>query len=189
MSIRISNLEAAVSVNDADIIPIVQNGTTKKADVSLIRPASGVTAGTYGAAGQIPQLTVDTKGRITSAVNVPLSPLSNPTINGYTEGNSNLGIVGASQTLDISNSTVLIATLTVATATTFTMPAAAPGKAFTMYLKQPASGAIGFATFTGVKWQGGAAPVITQLNGRLDILPFVSDGVNWYGSSVQNFVY
>jgi len=189
MSIRISDLEAAVSVNDADIIPIVQNGTTRKADVSLIRPASGVAAGTYGAAGQIPQLTVDTKGRITSAANISLSPLSNPTINGYVEGNTNLGIVGASKTLDISSSTVLIATLTVATATTFTMPAPAPGKAFTLYLKQPASGAVGSATFTDVKWQNNTAPVITQFNGTLDILPFVSDGVNWYGSSVQNFVY
>jgi hypothetical protein len=189
MSIRISELEAAVSVNDTDIIPIVQNGTTKKADVSLIRPASGVAAGTYGAAGQIPQLTVDTKGRITSATTVSISPLSNPTINGYVEGNTNLGIVGASKTLDISSSTVLIATLTAATATTFTMPPTAPGKAFTLYLKQPASGTVGSATFTNVKWQNNTAPVITQFNGTLDILPFVSDGVNWYGSSVQNFVY
>ena len=188
MSIRISELEAAVSVNDADIIPIVQNGTTKKADVSLIRPASGVTAGTYGAAGQIPQLTVDTKGRITSAANVSLSPLSGPTINGYTEGNSNLGTVGASQTLDISSSTALSARLTAETTTTFTMPPIAPGKAFTLYLRQPPSGT-GTAVFTGVKWQNGVAPLITQLAGRLDIFAFVCDGTNWYGSLVQNFLY
>lgn len=240
MSIRISNLEAAVSVNDADLIPIVQNGTTKKATADLIRPIFGTAAGTvcqgndprlidsrtpsgsasgdltgnypgpaltttgvvaltYGSASQIPQFTVDAKGRITSATTVSLSPLSSPTINsptinngtfnGYVEGNTNIGTVGASATLSISSSTVLTATLTAGTATTFTMPAAAAGKAFTLYLKQPASGAIGSATFTDVKWQNGGAPTITQLNGRLDILPFVSDGVNWYGSSVQNFVY
>lgn len=235
MSIRISNLEAAVSVNDADLIPIVQNGTTKKANADLIRlpfgtsantncegndprlidprtptgaasgdltgdypsPAlttTGVTAFTYGSASQIPQFTVDAKGRITSATSVSLSPLSSPTINngtfnGYVEGNTNLGTVGASSTLSIASSTVLTATLTAGTATTFTMPAAAAGKAFTLYLKQPASGAIGSATFTGVKWQNGGAPTITELNGRLDILPFVSDGVNWYGSFVQNFEY
>ena len=235
MSIRISNLEAAVAVNDADLIPIVQNGTTKKANADLIRlpfgtsantncqgndprlidsrtpsgPASGdltgdypgpaltttgVVALTYGSASQIPQFTVDAKGRITSATTVSLSPLSSPTINngifnGYVEGNTNIGTVGASATLSISSSTVLTATFTAGTATTFTMPAAAAGKAFTLYLKQPASGAVGSATFTDVKWQNGGAPVITELNGRLDILPFVSDGVNWYGSFVQNFEY
>jgi hypothetical protein len=39
MSTKISNLPAASSVNDADLIPIVQDGVTKKAATSLIRPA------------------------------------------------------------------------------------------------------------------------------------------------------
>jgi hypothetical protein len=69
------------------------------------------------------------------------------------------------------------------------MPAVAAGKAFTLYLKQPASGAVGSAVFTGVKWPNGGAPVVTELNGVLDIFPFISDGVNWYGSSLQNFAY
>jgi len=176
-----------------------------------VRSNDGVEAGIM--ASQVGQFTVDAKGRITSAAAVAITPgaigalsissvtgsgvtvlqtspsISTPTINGYVEGNTSLGVVGASATLSIASSTVLTATLTAGTATTFTMPAAAAGKAFTLYLKQPASGAVGSATFTGVKWQNDAAPIITQLNGRLDILPFVSDGVNWYGSSVQNFVY
>jgi hypothetical protein len=115
--------------------------------------------------------------------------LTTPTINGYIEGNTDLGTVGASATLSIASSTVLTATLTAGTETTFTMPAVSAGKAFTLYLKQPASGAIGSAVFTGVKWQNGGAPIITELNGKLDILPFISDGVNWYGSFVQNFEY
>ena len=277
MSIKISNLPAAVAVNNNDIIPIVQNGTTKKANTDLIRfpfgtsantncqgndprlsdprtptgaasgdltgeypgPAlttTGVSAMTYGGAGQVGQFTVDAKGRITSAASVAITPaaigalsigslganvstflstpssenlaaaltdetgsgaavfaigptIGNPTINGYVEGNTDIGTVGASATLSIASSTVLTATLTAGTQTTFTMPAVSAGKAFTLYLKQPASGAIGSAVFTGVKWQNGGAPIITELNGRLDILPFVSDGVNWYGSFAQNFAY
>lgn len=306
MSIKISNLPAAVAVNNEDLIPIVQNGTTKKATAVLVRPVFGTAAGTvcegndvrlsdprtpigtasgdltneypgpaltttgvvaltYGGAAQVGQFTVDAKGRITSAASVAITPaaigalslaslgvnvstflgtpssanlaaaltdevgsgsvvfasgvlgsgsavlasgvtgsgsavletsptvatpvLTTPTINGYIEGNTNIGVVGASATLSIASSTVLTATLTAGTATTFTMPTAAAGKAFTLYLKQPASGAIGSAVFTGVKWQNGGAPVITELNGKLDILPFVSDGVNWYGSFAQNFEY
>lgn len=277
MSVKISSLPPATIANDADVIPLVQGGTTKKAAVSLVRPAfgstsntvcagddprlsdprnpkgpasgdltneypgpalttTGVVALTYGGAAQVGQFTVDAKGRITSAASVAITPaaigalslaslganvstflatpssanlaaaltdetgsgaavfatsptIGNPTINGYVEGNTNLGTVGASATLSIASSTVLTATLTDGTQTTFTMPAAAAGKAFTLYLKQPAVGAIGSAVFTGVKWQNGGAPIITQLNGKLDILPFVSDGVNWYGSFAQNFAY
>ena len=282
MSIKISNLPAAVAVNNEDLVPIVQNGTTKKATAVLIRPTFGTAAGTtcegndvrlsdprnpkgpasgdltaeypgpaltttgvvaltYGGAGQVGQFTVDAKGRITSAASVAITPaaigalslaslganvstflsapssanlaaaltdetgtgaavfatsptvatpvLTTPTINGYIEGNTNIGVVGASATLSIASSTVLTATLTAATQTTFTMPTAAAGKAFTLYLKQPASGAIGSAVFTGVKWPNGGAPVVTELNGVLDIFPFISDGVNWYGSSLQNFAY
>lgn len=282
MSIKISNLPAAVAVNNDDIIPIVQNGTTKKAAAVLVRPVFGTAAGTvcegndvrlsdprtpigtasgdltneypgpaltttgvvaltYGGAAQVGQFTVDAKGRITSAASVAITPaaigalslaslganvstflatpssanlaaaltdetgsgaavfatgptiatptLTTPTINGYVEGNTDLGTVGASATLSIASSTVLTATLTAGTQTTFTMPAVSAGKAFTLYLKQPASGAVGSAVFTGVKWQNGGAPIITELNGKLDILPFVSDGVNWYGSFAQNFAY
>jgi hypothetical protein len=289
MSIKISNLPAAVAVNNEDLIPIVQNGTTKKATAVLVRPVFGTAAGTtcegndvrlsdprtpigtasgdltneypgpaltttgvvaltYGGAAQVGQFTVDAKGRITSAASVAITPaaigalslaslganvstflgtpssanlaaaltdevgsgsvvfasgvtgsgsavlgtsptIGGPTINGYIEGNTNIGVVGASATLSIASSTVLTATLTAGTQTTFTMPTAAAGKAFTLYLKQPASGAIGSAVFTGVKWQNGGAPIITELNGKLDILPFVSDGVNWYGSFAQNFEY
>lgn len=259
MSIKISNLPEADFVNNEDLIPIVQNGTTKRAEAVLVRPVFGTAAGTtcegndvrlidprtpigaasgdltgeypgpaltttgvvaltYGGAGQVGQFTVDAKGRITSAAAVAITPgaigalsISNvtgsgvtvlqtspsistpvitvPTINGYIEGNTNIGVVGASATLSIASSTVLTATLTAGTQTTFTMPTAAAGKAFTLYLKQPASGAVGSAVFTGVKWQNGGAPIITELNSKLDILPFVSDGVNWYGSFAQNFQY
>lgn len=41
MSIKISDLPSAAIANDADVIPLVQGGTTKKAAISLVRPAFG----------------------------------------------------------------------------------------------------------------------------------------------------
>ena len=119
--------------------------------------------------------------------------LATPTINGYTEGTVNVGTpVGSTATLAITAGTVLTATLTTGTLTVFTMPPVGAGKSFSLYLKQPTSGTVGSATFsapTGVKWSGGNPPTITASNNVLDILSFVSDGVNWYGSFLQNFPY
>lgn len=115
--------------------------------------------------------------------------IATPTINGYTEGTVAVGTVGATATLAITAGTVLTATLTSATPCTFTMPGAAAGKSFVLYLRQPASGTATTATFTGVKWSSGAPPVITAALGRLDIISFASDGVNWYGSIIQDFIY
>jgi hypothetical protein len=42
------------------------------------------------------------------------------------------------------------------------------------------------ATFTGVLWAGGTAPTITATSSKRDILVFVSDGTNWYGTASQN---
>lgn len=105
----------------------------------------------------------------------------------YTEGVVALGTVGATATLRIDAATVITATLTASTATTFTMPTATAGKSFTLFLRQPAATGNGSATFTGVKWAGGSAPTITTTAGRMDILLFVADGTNWYGSVVQNY--
>jgi hypothetical protein len=115
--------------------------------------------------------------------------VATPTINGYTEGVVAIGAAGASQTLSITAGTVITATLTSATPCTFTMPTAVAGKAFTLYLKQPVTGTATTATFTGVKWAAATAPVITAAVGKMDILSFVSDGTNWYGSFIQNFTY
>ena len=306
MSIKISNLPAAVAVNNEDLVPIVQNGVTKRATAVLVRPAYGTTANTacegndarlsnsrtptgaasgdltgnypgpaltttgvvaltYGSAGEVGQFTVDNKGRITSAAAVAITPaaigalatsqlgsnvltflttpssanlataltdevgsgsvvfasgvvgsgsavlasgvvgsgsavlntsptiatptISTPTINGYIEGNSNIGVVVASATLSIASSTVLTATLTASTACTFTMPPVGAGKSFVLYLKQAPTTGNGTAAFTGVAWPGGAAPVMTATAARLDIFSFVSDGVKWYGNFTKNYTY
>jgi hypothetical protein len=111
----------------------------------------------------------------------------NPIIRGYTEVITSSGTVGASATLSIAAGTVLTATLTSATACTFTMPAIVAGKSFLLLLKQPDSGTATTATFTGVKWGTNGAPTITPTVGKMDILSFISDGTNWYGTIVQGF--
>jgi hypothetical protein len=111
----------------------------------------------------------------------------NPIFRGYTEFITSSGTVGAAATLSIALGTILTATLTSATACTFTMPAATAGKSFLLLLKQPDSGTATTATFTGVKWSYSGAPVITATVGKMDILTFVSDGTNWYGSTVQGY--
>jgi hypothetical protein len=113
--------------------------------------------------------------------------LTNPTVNNYTEGVVAIGTVTTSNTLSLTNGTVQTATLTASTACTFTMPTATAGKSFVLLLKQAASTGNGSATFTGVKWSALGAPTITATAGKMDILSFVSDGTNWYGSFVQGY--
>jgi hypothetical protein len=111
----------------------------------------------------------------------------NPIIRGYTETITSSGTVGATATLSIALGTILTATLTSATACTFTMPAVVSGKSFLLLLKQPASGTATTATFTDVKWGTNGAPTITPTVGKMDILSFICDGTNWYGTIVQGF--
>jgi hypothetical protein len=111
--------------------------------------------------------------------------LTNPTITNFTESVVVIGTVGASHTLVLTNGTVQTATLTGSTPCTFTMPTATAGKSFILKLTQSAAN-MTTATFTGVKFSGGTAPTITATANAVDILSFVADGTNWYGSAIQN---
>lgn len=113
--------------------------------------------------------------------------LTNPSINNYTEGVVAIGTVTSSHTFSLTNGTVQTATLTASTACTFTMPTATAGKSFILLLKQAASTGNGTATFTGVKWGTSGAPTITAAAGKMDILSFIADGTNWYGSIQQGY--
>jgi hypothetical protein len=93
----------------------------------------------------------------------------------------------AGTSIDFGDLTVQTATLTASTGCTFTMPTATAGKSFILLLKQAASTGNGTATFTGVKWGTAGAPTITATAGKMDILTFVSDGTNWYGSIAQGY--
>jgi hypothetical protein len=113
--------------------------------------------------------------------------LTNPTVTNYVESVVAIGTVTSSHTLVLTSGTVQTATLTASTACTFTMPTATAGKSFILLLKQAASTGNGTATFTGVKYSSVGAPTITATAGKMDILSFVSDGTNWYGSYSQGY--
>jgi hypothetical protein len=113
------------------------------------------------------------------------SVISNPTITNYVESVVAIGTVSSASTISLTNGTVQTATLTASTACTFTMPTAVAGKSFVLLLKQAATTGNGTATFTGVKWV--TTPVITATAGKMDIITFVSDGTNWYGSIAQGY--
>jgi hypothetical protein len=113
--------------------------------------------------------------------------VNNPTITNYVESVVSIGTVTTSNTLSLTNGTVQTATLTASTGCTFTMPTATAGKSFILLLKQAAATGNGTATFTGVKFNSGGAPTITATAGKMDILSFVADGTNWYGSYTQGY--
>jgi hypothetical protein len=113
--------------------------------------------------------------------------VNNPTVTNYVETVVAIGTVTTSNTISLTNGTVQTATLTASTACTFTMPTATAGKSFILLLKQAAATGNGSATFTGVKFPASGAPVITATAGKMDILTFVADGTNWYGSYTQGY--
>ena len=113
--------------------------------------------------------------------------LTNPTVTNYVESVVAIGTVTTTNTISLTSGTVQTATLTASTACTFTMPTATAGKSFVLLLKQAAATGNGTATFTGVKWGTAGAPTITAAAGKMDILTFIADGTNWYGSIAQGY--
>jgi len=113
--------------------------------------------------------------------------LTNPTVTNYVETVVAIGTVTTSSTLSLTSGTVQTATLTASTACTFTMPTATTGKSFVLLLKQAAATGNGTATFTGVKFGTAGAPTITATAGKMDIITFIADGTNWYGSAAQGY--
>lgn len=155
-------------------MPITLNGTT-----GITTPADTVTGNaTVGG-------TLNVTGA--TALSSTLGVTGNTTLGSYSETVVAIGTVTTANTLSLTNGTVQTATLTASTACTFTMPTATAGKSFILLLKQAATTGNGTATFTGVKWNSSGAPTITATAGKMDILTFVSDGTNWYGSASQGY--
>lgn len=112
--------------------------------------------------------------------------LTNPTVTNYVESVVAIGTVTTTSTLSLTSGTVQTVTLTASTACTFTMPTATAGKSFILIVTQAAGGS-GTAVFTSVKFPGGTAPTITATASAVDILTFVANGTNWFGTYAQAF--
>ena len=185
---QIKDLQAGTS---GDTIPLTAGGTGATT-ASAARTALGATT-----TGNALFVSVDAAAARTaiSAGDVTLTgtqsltnkTLENPTVQNYVESVVAIGTVSSSHTLALTNGTVQTATLTASTACTFTMPTATAGKSFVLLLKQAASTGNGTATFTDVKFGTAGAPTITAAAGKMDILTFVADGTNWYGSIAQGY--
>ena len=150
-----------------------------------LNASTSPTTGLITTADASGELTLQTNG--TNALALVSGAVVNPTVRNYTEAVVAIGTVTTSNTISLTNGTVQTATLTASTACTFTMPTATAGKSFILLLRQAASTGNGSATFTGVKWSTAGAPIITATAGSMDILSFVSDGTNWYGSYIQGY--
>ncbi len=103
----------------------------------------------------------------------------------YREGITVLGGSGTSKQLAVGG----VQVCTLDANCTFSMPgtpASHSGRSMTLRLNTGSGG--NTATFTDVLWPNNTAPTVTQQSGRTDIFCFFSDGGNWYGSVLQNYV-
>ena len=178
-----TNFATKDSLSSGNALKIVK-GTEIDTEFNSIQTAiatkADLTSPTFTGTVVIPTATIS-GGTITSAT------LSSSTVTNYVESVVAIGTVTSSSTISLTNGTVQTATLTASTACTFTMPTATAGKSFVLLLKQAVSTGNGTATFTGVKWNSSGAPTITATAGKMDILSFIADGTNWYGSYTQGY--
>lgn len=182
VTVKVSG-QTGVSVPNGAKILVYNNGTDVGAAITHLTALTLATALPVASGGT--GATASTgSGNVVLATSPTLTTptLTNPTINdGYTEevytANS-----GTAITLNLSNGSVQIITLT--GNATITMPTAAAGKSFILFLRQDATGSR-TVTWSTVKWPSEVAPTLTTTASRQDVFSFFSDGTNWYGVTVS----
>jgi len=191
-----TDLDTIDALFDSGPVLKITKGGTGAASASAARTALGLVIGTNvqawdtdldtWATKTAPSGTVvgttDTQTLTNKTLTTPT--LTNPTVTDYVESVVAIGSTGTSKTIALTSGTVQTATLT--GNCTFTMPTATAGKSFILLLKQDGTGNR-TATFAGVKWNAVGAPTITVTANKMDILSFVADGTNWYGSVSQGY--
>ena len=164
--------------NDGTNINDVVTFVTSLGNVSL----SNVTINQGTSNGVVHSNVTITSGSA-NGVTISNATLISSQVNAYTEGVIAVGNTGNAVTINISNATIVTATLTANC--TFTMPSNTAGRSFTLILR---TGNGSFtSSFTNVKFPSNTAPTITTTASRADILTFVADGSNWYGNFAQNY--
>jgi len=186
-----TDLDTIDALFDSGPVLKITKGGTGAASASAARTALGLVIGTNVQAWDTDLDTWTTKtapsGTVvgtTDTQTLTNKTLTNPTVTNYVESVVAIGNTGTSQTIALTSGTVQTATLT--GNCTFTMPTATAGKSFILLLRQDGTGSR-TATFTGVKFNAAGTPTITATAGKMDILSFVSDGTNWYGSISQGY--
>ena len=116
--------------------------------------------------------------------NINATYIANSTFSNYKEQSYSNGTFGSSYTIDLTQGTMHLLTLT--SSTTIYMPTAVAGKSCTVVINTGSGNYT--VTWNGVSWTDGAAPATTTTSSKKDVFSFISDGVTWLGFiSGQNF--
>ena len=159
------------------------NGTDNSVSAPAFVGTDATTGIYFPTTGQMAVSISGTQTALFASTGVSNITLSNPTVTNYLESVVAIGNSGTTQTLSLTNGTVQTVTMT--GNCTFTMPTATAGKSFILIVSTGAGSYTG--TFTSVKWPSNTAPTLTTTASRWDILTFVADGTNWYGTYAQAF--
>lgn len=194
--IRVSNINNSINDSLAGLFISVRQPSTSTDQSAFISCLSStehvhtphIVFGSRSGSSTFQELMrISSSGNLGIGTNSPSSKLhvvgSTSLIGPITEGYNNAGNTGTAQTIALTNGTIQNYTLT--GNCTFTMPTATAGQSFTVMLR---TGAGSFtSTFTNVKWPNNTAPTITTTASRMDLITFISDGTNWYGTFAQNY--